>query len=177
MHSALVRLAAILSILLASSVSMSAHAAGSDYPRVEDVSTIDGLIRAYYDVVSGPANTPRDVVRDRSLHHADARIFAPDKQAQGGTGLRSMTVEQFHQWSKSVYDAGFYEREVGRTVRTFGNSTHVWSTYETRATPDGPVVGRGINNIVLHFDGKRYTILAETWDSERAGNPMPKGAD
>ena len=40
-------------------------------------------------------------------------------------------------------------------------------------TADGPVTGRGINNIMLSFDGKRYWILAETWDDESKTNPLP----
>ena len=31
-------------------------------PRPEDVGTIDGIIKAFYDVISGPAGTPRQVM-------------------------------------------------------------------------------------------------------------------
>jgi hypothetical protein len=40
----------------------------SDYPLEDDVSSIDGVIRAYYGVVSGPAGFEYDHERDRSLH-------------------------------------------------------------------------------------------------------------
>ena len=36
-------------------------------PRPEDVSTIDGMIKAYYEVVSGPAGRPRQWDRDATL--------------------------------------------------------------------------------------------------------------
>lgn len=38
----------------------------------------------------------------------------------------------------------------------------VWSTYKSGATPHGRVIGRGINNLVVLFEGKRDAILAET---------------
>ena len=41
-------------------------------PRPADVSSIDGIIRAYYEVVSGPAGVAPDMQRDRSLHHPKA---------------------------------------------------------------------------------------------------------
>ena len=76
--------------------------------------------------------------------------------------LLVFSIKEFHEWGKPAYDAGFYESEVKRTVTSFGQTFHVWSTYETRTTPNGPVVGRGINNIQLYFDGQRFWILSET---------------
>lgn len=142
--------------------------------REQDVSSIDGLMKAYYEVVSGPANTPRDIARDLSLHHPQAQIFPLMHDKDGKPSLLVFSIKEFHAWGKPVYDAGFFETEVKRTVTSFGQTFHVWSTYETRTQADGPVVGRGINNIQLYFDGKRYWILSETWDSERPNNPMPK---
>ncbi len=145
------------------------------YPaQTADVSTIEGIMKAYYEVVSGPANTPRDIARDLSLHHPKAQIFPLMHDKNGKPEFLVFSIKEFHEWSKPIYDAGFYESEVKRTVTSFGQTFHVWSTYETRATVNGPVVGRGINNIQLYFDGQRFWILSETWDSERPNNPMPK---
>ena len=41
-------------------------AAQAQQARSEDVSSIDAIIEAYYDVISGPAGEPADVARDRS---------------------------------------------------------------------------------------------------------------
>jgi hypothetical protein len=142
--------------------------------RAEDVSSIDGIMKAYYEVVSGPANTPRDIARDLSLHHPKAQIFPLMRDKNGNPELLVFSIKEFHEWGKPVYDAGFFESEIKRTVTSFGQTFHVWSTYETRTTPNGPVVGRGINNIQLYFDGQRFWILSETWDSERPNNPIPK---
>ncbi len=141
--------------------------------RTEDVSSIDAIMKAYYEVVSGPANTPRDVARDLSLHHPKAQVFPLMHDKNGKPELLVFSIKEFHEWGKPVYDAGFFESEIKRTVTSFGQTFHVWSTYETRTTPNGPVVSRGINNIQLYFDGQRFWILSETWDSERPNNPIP----
>jgi len=148
-------------------------APAASHPLAADVSSIDGIMHAYYDVVSGPANTPRNIARDISLHHPRAQIFPTIHEKNGEPRLLVFSVQEFHVWSKPVYDAGFYEREIAREVKRFGSSIHIWSTYETRQTPDGEVTSRGINNIQLYFDGQRYWILSETWDSESPRNPLP----
>jgi len=142
--------------------------------RTEDVSSIDGIMKAYYEVVSGPANTPRDIARDLSLHHPKAQIFPLMHDKNGKPELLVFSIKEFHEWGKPVYDAGFFESEIKRTVTSFGQTFHIWSTYETRTTPNGPVVSRGINNLQLYFDGQRFWILSSTWDSERPNNPIPK---
>ena len=48
------------------------EAVSAQAPRPEDVASVDAIIGAYYDVISGPAGEAADVARDRSLHHPDA---------------------------------------------------------------------------------------------------------
>ncbi|MFZ6873835.1 hypothetical protein ACO0LF_17405 [Undibacterium sp. Di27W] len=169
-----IRVSFFASIMLLSLFLKPAFAAEAPaYPLAADVSSIDGIMHAYYDVVSGPANTPRNVARDLSLHHPRAQIFPLLHDKNDKPSLLAFSIQEFHAWSKPVYDAGFYEREIKREVKSFGNSIHIWSTYETRQTPDGAVTSRGINNIQLYFDGQRYWILSETWDSESPHNPLP----
>src|SRR5207247_2488009 len=42
--------------------------------RPEDVATVDGIVRAYYDVITGPAGQPRPWSRDRPLYIPDPRL-------------------------------------------------------------------------------------------------------
>ncbi|PIQ62031.1 MAG: hypothetical protein COV99_07470 [Bacteroidetes bacterium CG12_big_fil_rev_8_21_14_0_65_60_17] len=68
-----------------------AQPAGSDaWPRAapEDVATIDAIITAYYDVISGPAAERADVERDRSLHHEDAWVAIAGSGADGRRTVR-----------------------------------------------------------------------------------------
>src|SRR5438093_6886251 len=45
-------------------------------PRAADVATVDGIVKAYYDVITGPAGQPRQWSRDRSLYIVDLRFVA-----------------------------------------------------------------------------------------------------
>src|SRR2546430_12708817 len=52
-------------------------------PRAADVATGDGIVKAYYDVITGPAGPPRQWSRDRSLYIADLRVVAAGGGKQG----------------------------------------------------------------------------------------------
>lgn len=147
--------------------------AQSPVPRPEDVGTIDGIITAFYDVISGPAGTPRQWDRDRTLYWPGIRFFALG--IRDGTPVANvMTHDEYLKSSNDwMVKNGFFEIETSRKVDRFGNMAHVWSSYEYRRAPDGPVTGRGINTVQLYYDGSRWWITAVTWDSERPGNPMP----
>jgi enterochelin esterase-like enzyme len=140
------------------------------YPLKKDVETLDGIINAYYEVVSGPEG-PRQVARDKSLHHPDAHVMIAGEDQDGKARLTSITLDEYHKNYAST-DA-FFEREIHRETQTFGHITHVWSTYEYTFEPDGPVQGRGINSIQLYDDGERWWILGWIYDSERNNNPLP----
>jgi len=141
-------------------------------PRAEDVGTLDGLIAAYYDVISGPAG-PRQWSRDRTLYIPDIRFVSMSMGKDGKPVAHTMSHQQFVDASDKGLQAGFYEQEVHRSTERFGNIAHVFSTYESRVKADGPVIARGINSIEAFFDGKRWWIASAIWDEERPDNPMP----
>jgi hypothetical protein len=63
-----------------------------------------------------------------------------------------------------VFNTAFYESEVNREVRVFGNIAHVWSTYETSLEKDGKVERRGINRIrIIVFLTRIIVILLSLW--------------
>ena len=144
-------------------------------PGSDDVSTIDAIVKAYYEVVSGPAGAPRQWERDRNLYVPGARLVAirpvPGESEPRAT---AMDHQQYVEASEAaMVRDGFYEKEVNRVLRRFGNVVQVFSTYEARQTPDGPVKERGVNSLDLFFDGKRWWIASAVWDTERPGNPIP----
>lgn len=165
-------LIAVSLLLLPGGVTGQDRPAGEAPPLPADVSTLDGIIRAYYEVVSGPAGQPRQVARDHSLHHPDALVAITGLNASGEPTIRTMTLAEYHEGSSEPAE-GFYEQEIHRQVQSFGSVTHVWSTYEWRREPSGPVRGRGINSIQLYFDGDRWWITSWIFDSERPDNPIP----
>lgn len=142
--------------------------------RPQDVATIDSVIAAYYDVVSGPAGQARDWARDRNLYIPGAKFVAMSEK-EGKPVAEVMTHEQFVQRSNDrLVKNGFFEKEIHRVTQRYGNIAHVWSTYESRHKPDGPVIGRGINSLELYWDGARWWVAAAIWDTERKDNPIPK---
>jgi hypothetical protein len=68
---------------------------------------------------------------------------------------------------------GHIEHEIAQRVDIFGNMANVWSSYESRRTPDDPQVTRGINSIQLVYDGKRWWISGAQWQHETAETPIP----
>ena len=141
--------------------------------RAEDVGSLDGLIAAYYDVISGPAGQPRQWSRDRTLYIPDIRFVSMGVGKDGKPVAHTMSHQQFVDASEPGLKEGFYEKEVHRETQRFGNIAHVFSTYESRQKADGPVIARGINSIEAFWDGKRWWIASAIWDEERADNPVP----
>jgi len=142
--------------------------------RAEDVGTIDGIMKAFYDVISGPAGQPRQWSRDRTLYIPDIRFVAMSEDKSGQPRAQVVSHQQFVDSSDAVLvKEGFYETEIHRVTERFGNIAHVFSTYESRNKADGPVIARGINSAELFFDGKRWWIASNIWDDERPDNPLP----
>ncbi len=148
--------------------------AQSNVPRAADVATIDGIVKAYYEVVSGPAGQPRDWARDRILYIPGVKFVAMSEK-DGKSVAEVMTHDEYiartNDW---LVKNGFDEKEIHRVTQRFGNIAHVFSTYESRRTPDGPVIARGINSLELYWDGVRWWVAAALWDGERKDNPIPK---
>ncbi|OOV20925.1 hypothetical protein BXU11_17165, partial [Flavobacterium sp. LM5] len=90
----------------------------------------------------------------------------------------TMTLQEFHkETDEMVFSTAFYESEVNREVRVFGNIAHIWSTYETRLEKDGKVERRGINSIQLIFDNNRWYIISWIFSGETDKNMIPKTFD
>jgi hypothetical protein len=144
--------------------------------RPADVASIDAILLALYDTISGPAG-PRDWDRLRSLFLPGARLI-PCRRPPGGS-LSEAKVYSVDEFIKLVEagtkDQGFFEREICRKSDRFGAAAHVFSTYESRrAATDAKPYVRGINSIQLFFDGKRWWVATIFWDSERPDQAIPQ---
>lgn len=144
-------------------------------PRAEDVSSLDGIIKAFYEVVSGPAGEPRQWSRDRTLYIPGVRFVSMNVNAKDEPVAHVMDHQQFVDSSDAtVTTKGFFEWEIHRETKRFGNIAHIFSTYESHLTKNGPVIARGVNSIELFWDGKRWWIAGAIWDEERKDNALPK---
>ena len=142
-----------------------------------DVSSLDAIMKAVYDVISGDAGKPRDWDRFRTLFHKDARMIPSGKNPTTGVyGARALTPEDYIKRTEPVFaKEGFYEREKARRVEIYGNIAHVFSTYESfHSLSDKTPFMRGINSFQLLNDGKRWWVLTIFWQGETPDNPIPK---
>jgi hypothetical protein len=147
--------------------------------RPEDVATVESIIQATYEAISGPAGQPRQWGRDRALYVPDVVLVATGMlRAKDGQTRPFAKVMDYQTYVDRVDPGfvreGFFEREIHRVAHRFGNIAHVLSTYESRKTADGPVTDRGVNSFQLYFDGARWWIASLAWESERPKNPIPK---
>ena len=140
-----------------------------------DVATVDGIVGALYDVISGAAGQRRNWDRFRSLFAPGARLIPTGVRPDGSHTMRVMTPEDYIATAGAGLERnGFFEREIARRSERFGNVMHVFSTYESRRTAaDSAPFARGINSIQLVHDGTRWAVISILWDSERKDNPIP----
>jgi hypothetical protein len=142
-------------------------------PRPDDVRSVDALVRAVYDVISGPAGD-RDWNRFRSLFVPQARLTKAAEAADGSPVVRLLTVDDFVTIvGKAVKEESFFENPIVTQTSTYGREAQVFSSYESRHAPGEKPFQRGINSFQLLNDGKRWWVLSILWDQERPDNPLP----
>ena len=142
-----------------------------------DVESIDAIITAAYDVISGPAEKKRDWDRERSLYYPGARLIPTAKPgANDGLAPQILDVEGFIARVEPYFaEHGFFEKEIARRTEQFGHIAHVWSTYESRHSEHDPEpFNRGINTIQLFYDGNRWWIVNIFWQQESETDPIPE---
>lgn len=139
-----------------------------------DVVSIDAVIKATYDVISGPAGE-RNWERFNSLFLPGAKMGASVKLPTGETAFRSFTPAEYQKMNAPYFlQSGFYEEELGREVSQFGNVTQVQSAYQYRFTPGGKVEERGVNYLTLVKSVDRWWISELVWQEENSELPLPQ---
>ncbi|HEY2614757.1 MAG TPA: hypothetical protein VGI42_03545, partial [Chthoniobacterales bacterium] len=148
-------------------------------PDPADVASIDAIIDAAYDLISGGAGQKRDWNRERSLFAPGARLIPTAAKPCVTNGESRVTSE--NKLAPQVLDVeayiarvepyfeknGFYEKEIARKTEQFGCVAHVWSTYESRHQEnEAEPFMRGINSIQLFYDGTRWWIVTIYWQHE-----------
>jgi len=162
--------------------------AGQDMPHLnpqetvmtyeKDVESVDAIINAFYEVLSGPAG-PKDWERERFILHPEARMM---RGLQAGAspgepptpGLAVFSGEQFINHAKPLLSADdYYEYETGREVFRFGRLAHVVSAYARANGHDQAPFARGINSFQLWFDSGRWWVMGVLWDWEGGETRIP----
>ena len=134
-----------------------------------DVSTLDGILKASYEVLSGPAGQLRDWERYRTLFAAGARLMPVVAVAGEKPHVRQLTVEDYIRRVEPIFAVeDFWERETSRQSETFGRVAHVLSNYESLRDPNGPPFEHGANSMQLFHDDARWWIVSIMWNTSRS---------
>jgi hypothetical protein len=136
--------------------------------RPSDVATLDAILHAFYETVSGAMGQPRDWDRFRSLFLPDGRLMPIISLAGEKAGMRFLSTEDFIDRVEPIFAReDFWERETSRQTETSGHFAHVLSFYESLRSPDGPPFERSVNSIQLFNDGLRWWIVNVMWNTSR----------
>ena len=140
-----------------------------------DVESVESIISAVYDVISGAAGAQRDWDRMRSLFLPEARLIPSFPDGQGGYVHRYMSVEEWIEGATGFFaESPFFEVEIHRVDERYGHIAHAFSTYESREEAEGEPFTRGINSFQLLNDGKRWWIVNIFWQGETEDEPIPE---
>jgi hypothetical protein len=168
---------AVLFALLVAVVVASAHAPAGRAASIPaptacpPATTLDELIKALDDAVSGPGNKDRACLRELLL--PDARMTPVSRVPNGKLAPHHLTVDD---WITAVARRGaepFYERQVKVTTHQYGHIAQLWSEYEIRPTPEGAATLRGVNSIQAFYDGSRWRVVEILWEAENTAGAAP----
>jgi hypothetical protein len=148
--------------------------APSSSARPGDADSIDHIIAAVYDAISGPAG-PRDWDRFRSFFYPGARMIPSRRDDKGTVTARVSSPDEYATRAQDFFSKeGFFENSVANRVEQWDHIAHVWSTYESRHAKGEKPFARGINSFQLLNDGTRWWILTIYWESEDPSHPLPE---
>jgi hypothetical protein len=141
-----------------------------------DVASIDALVRAYYESLSGEPGDRREFKkRYASLFAKFAHVVTPTLATPDGKNVpNARRIDDWMTRYPDKRDKPFYEWEVARKVETFGHMAHVTSTYEIRdRKTDEKPVSHGITSFDLALLDGRWWIVGLQWSGLPAEEPLP----
>jgi hypothetical protein len=141
-----------------------------------DVASIDSLVRAYYESLSGePGDRREHKKRYASLFAKFAHVVTPTLATPEGKNVPN--ARRIDDWMTRYPDhreKPFYEWEVARRVENFGHMAQVYSTYEIRdQKTDGKPVSHGLTSFDLALIDGRWWIVGLQWSGLPAEEPLP----
>jgi hypothetical protein len=134
-----------------------------------DVSTLDQIMHALYEALSGPAGQRRDWERYRTLFMDGARLMPVVALTGEKPHVRQLTVDDYIRRVEPIFAVEhFWERETSRQTELFGRVAHVLSRYESLRDPNGPAFEHGANSMQLFYDDSRWWVVSIMWNTSRS---------
>ncbi len=143
--------------------------------RPEDVSSIEAIVKADYECISGGVGVARQWSRDLSLYDPNSRFFEASEDPKTHV-VKTWTPSQQEYTDATdgqFVKAGFTEHEVAHKILRYGNVATVVSSYEGRLTSTNKLISQGVNVYQLYFDGKRWWISSVSWDGNLDPGAIP----
>src|SRR5690349_2519231 len=93
-----------------------------------DVDTLEHIVNAVYDAISGPPGS-RNWDRLRSLFYTGARLIPTRKDDKGNVTAHALTIDEYIDRAKPFFEKeGFYENAVANRIEVWDRIAQVWST-------------------------------------------------
>ena len=170
-----------LTLVVAAALTVHAAPASAKQPETPlpadpaDVESIDAIMTAVYEVISGDAGVARDWDRFRSLFAPGATLSPTGLGPDGAYGRNIITPDQYAGNAGAwLEENGFHEVEINRVTEQYGVIAHAFSTYESRRLASDPEpFARGINSFQLLNDGTRWWVVSIFWLQESGEHPIP----
>ena len=145
-------------------------------PDPADVESVDAIVAAVYDVISGGAGVARDWDRWSSLFAPEARLVPTGRDEEGNLALRAMSPGEYAERAGPFLEGeGFFETEIAHVTERYGSIAHRFSSYASfRTAEDEEPFDRGINSFQLFHDGARWWVLTIFWQAETEELPIPE---
>ncbi len=126
---------------------------------------LDAVIKEMYDSICFEAGQRPDWKRSEAIFAPGARMVRINDD-----GVFEFDQESYRENFETMIDSGempsFWEGELWRETRLFGDMAHVLSAYETRRSRKGELLNRGVNSIQLFRRDGRWWISAMIWRRE-----------
>ena len=127
--------------------------------------SVDSVIDAMYASMSFEPGAQPDWQRQAEVFAPGARLVRVNDD-----GVFEFDPQTFREDLQAMIDSGalpsFWEAELWRETREFGDVAHVLSAYEMRVSREGAVVSRAIKSIQLYQREERWWISAMIWRRE-----------
>ena len=164
-------------VLIAFTISTTESIAQSQTDKYsQDTKSIQHLLDAYYDCISGPIGQKRDFNRLKNLFHSDALLMYSywNKEETKASTMVFKSIDDYIEKLDYLDKKGFYEHEISNTIDKFGSISQVFSTYRFRVEDKSVAPKTGITSYQILFDGTRYWIVSMLWTFESNQYKIPK---
>ena len=135
---------------------------------------LDNTIAAMYSGICFERGERPDWTKEDELFAPGARMVRINDD-----GIFPFDLQSYRKDFDRIIDSGempsFWEGELWRETRLFGDMAHVLSAYETRRSREGEVLNRGVNSIQLFRRDGRWWISAMIWRQEGREVVIPDG--